>query len=89
VLAECRTLVDAGLVSPEDALRMATTHGAWAIGFEPQAGRIAVGRPADLVVLRPAAATPPRTAPFAAALDPAAVITATLRRGRLIAGEVP
>jgi len=88
VLTECRTLVDAGLASPEDALRMATTNGAWAIGFEPQAGRIAVGRPADLVVLRPAAATPQTTAPFAAALDPAAVITATLRRGRLIAGEV-
>jgi len=88
VLAECRTLVDAGLASPEDALRMATTTGAWAVGFEPQAGVIAVGRSADLAIIRPAAATPQRTAPFAAALDPGATIAATIRRGRLIAGEV-
>nr|MCS5617539.1 amidohydrolase family protein [Pirellulales bacterium] len=88
VLAECRTLIDAGLVSPEEALRMATTNGAWAVGFEPQAGVIAVGRSADLAIIRPAAATPQRTAPFAAALDPGATIAATIRRGRLIAGEV-
>jgi cytosine/adenosine deaminase-related metal-dependent hydrolase len=86
VLAECRTLVDAGLVSPEEALRMATVEGAWALGLDRHAGRIAVGRPADLVVLRPAGATPAATDPFAAALDPAVTVSATLRRGRLIAG---
>ena len=86
VLAECRTLVDGGLASPEEVLRMATVEGAWALGLDRHAGRIAVGRPADVVVLRPAGATPAATDPFAAALDPALTVSATLRRGRLIAG---
>ena len=84
VLAECRTLVDAGLAAPEEALRMATIDGAWALGFEHQAGLIAAGRPADLAILRPA--TAPAHDPLAAALDPATTIAATLRRGRVIAG---
>jgi cytosine/adenosine deaminase-related metal-dependent hydrolase len=86
VLAECRTLVDAGLASPEQALRMATVHGAWALGFDRRDGRIAPGRPADLVILRPASA--PVNAPHAAALDPGAVVAATLRRGHIIAGRI-
>jgi cytosine/adenosine deaminase-related metal-dependent hydrolase len=85
VLAECRTLVAAGLAAPEEPLRMATIHAAWALGFEHRAGRLAPGRPADLVVLRPAAA--PLRDPFAAALDPATAVAATLRRGRPIAGD--
>ena len=86
VLAECRTLVDAGLTSPEEALRMATIDGAWALGFDRRAGRIAPGRPADLAILRPATASPQD--PFAAALDPATAVAATLRRGRVIAGRM-
>ena len=86
LLAECRTLVDAGLASPEEALRMATLHGAWAIAFEDRSGRIAPGRPADLAILRPAAAA--SGDPCAAALDPTTSVAATLRRGRLIAGRV-
>lgn len=86
VLTECRTLVDAGLTSPEEALRMATIDGAWALGFDHRAGRIAPGRPADLAILRPATASHPD--PFAAALDPATVVAATLRRGRVIAGRM-
>jgi len=85
VLVECRTLVDAALASPEEALRMATLEAAWALGFDRQAGRLAPGRPADLVVLRPAAA--PLRDPAAAAFDPATTVVATLRRGRLIAGD--
>jgi cytosine/adenosine deaminase-related metal-dependent hydrolase len=85
VLAECRTLVDAGLAAPEEVLCMATIHAAWALGFDHRAGRLAPGRPADLVVFRPA--TAPLRDPFAAALDPATAVAATLRRGRLIAGE--
>jgi cytosine/adenosine deaminase-related metal-dependent hydrolase len=85
LLAECRTLVDAGLASPEKALRMATVHGAWALGFDRRAGQIAPGRPADLVILRPA--TGSHHDPVAAALDPATVVAATLRRGRVIAGK--
>jgi cytosine/adenosine deaminase-related metal-dependent hydrolase len=85
VLAECRALVDAGLVSAEEALRMATIHAAWALGFERQAGVIAAGRPADLAILRPACAAASR-GPHALALDPATTVAAALRRGRVIAG---
>jgi cytosine/adenosine deaminase-related metal-dependent hydrolase len=81
VLAECRTLVDAGVTSPEEALRMATVHAAWALAFEDRAGTIAIGRPADLAILRPSS---PGADPFAAALDPTTVVTTTLRRGRLL-----
>lgn len=80
VLAECRTLVDAGLTSPEEALIMATLHGGFAVMFD-RCGRLAPGLPADLVVLRPAGS--PRD-PFAAAVDPGTTVLATLRAGRLI-----
>ena len=85
ILAECRTLVDAGVESPAEALAMATVHGAWALGFERIAGRLIPGRPADLVVLRPAAA---HTEPHEAALDPATAVVATLRAGHVIAGGI-
>jgi cytosine/adenosine deaminase-related metal-dependent hydrolase len=85
ILAECRTLVDAGLASPAEALAMATVHGAWALALDRVAGRLAPGRPADLVILRPANA---HAAPHDAALDPATTIVATLRAGRIIAGGI-
>lgn len=85
VLAECRTLVNAGLAVPEAAVRMATVDGAWALGFERTAGVLAAGRPADLVILR--TATTPRD-PFEAILDPATSIAATVRAGRVIAGTL-
>lgn len=84
VLTECRTLVDAGLASPEEALLMATQHGAWALMFEHRCGLLAPGRPADLAILRPATPTAdPFTAdPFTAALDPATHVIATMRAGQ-------
>jgi len=85
VLAECRTLVDAGVVAPPEALRMATVHGAWALALEHRCGILVPGRPADLVVLRPAAR---HRDPYDAVLDPATAILATLRAGRVIAGAV-
>ena len=85
ILAECRTLVDAGLASPAEAIAMATVHGAWALALERVAGRLAPGRPADLVILRPANA---HAAPHDSALDPATTIVATLRAGRIIAGGI-
>jgi cytosine/adenosine deaminase-related metal-dependent hydrolase len=85
ILAECRTLVDAGLASPAEAIAMATVHGAWALALERVAGRLIPGRPADLVILRPANA---HAAPHDAALDPATTIVATLRAGRIIAGGI-
>ena len=85
VLAECRALVAAGLTSPQEALRMATVHGAWALGFEHVSGLLAAGRPADLAVLLPST---PRDDPFDAILDPATRVVATLRAGRVIAGSL-
>lgn len=85
VLGECRALVDGGLASPEEALRMATREGAWALGFERRAGVLAAGRPADLVILRPSHA---RSDPYEAVLDPTTRVVATLRAGRLVHGEL-
>ncbi len=86
VLAECRTLVDAGLTSPAMALTMATLHGAWALMLDHQCGRLAVGRPADLAILQPAT---PHAEPFTAVLAPDTRVVATLRAGRIIAGCLP
>ena len=83
VLAECRALCDGGLTSPAEALRMATVHGAWALAMERQAGVIAPGRPADLVVLQPSR---PTRDPHEAALDPTTRVAATLRAGTAIHG---
>ena len=85
ILAECRTLVDAGLASPAEAIVMATVHGAWALMLDHVAGRLAPGRPADLVILRPATTWDD---PFTAALDPATTVAATLRAGRVISGVI-
>jgi cytosine/adenosine deaminase-related metal-dependent hydrolase len=85
VLAECRSLVDAGLISPAESLRMVTLDGAWALGLEHRCGCLAVGRPADIAILRPA---DPAADPWAAALDPATAISGTIRHGRLIAGDL-
>ena len=85
VLGECRALVDGGLASPAEALAMATSAGAWALGFEHRAGILAPGRPADLLVLRP---RHPALDPYEAALDPAAVVVATLRAGTVIHGAL-
>ena len=85
VVAECRTLVDGGLASPCEALAMATLHGAWALAFERRCGMLAPGRPADIAILRPVG---PYRDPFAAAIDPATQVAATLRRGRVISGSL-
>ena len=85
VLAECRALVEGGVASSTEAVRMATLNGAWALGFERRCGMLAPGRPADLAILRPVGQG---RDPFAAALHPAAVVAATLRRGRVIAGRL-
>jgi cytosine/adenosine deaminase-related metal-dependent hydrolase len=85
ILAECRTLVDAGLCSPAESLRMATLDGAWALLFEHRAGILAPGRPADLAILRPANSY---SDPHEAALDPATKVIATLRSGKVISGSL-
>jgi cytosine/adenosine deaminase-related metal-dependent hydrolase len=85
VLGECRALVDGRFASPAEALAMATVTGAWALGHERRAGLLAPGRPADLVVLRPAQ---PIRDPHEAALDPDATVVATLRAGTAIHGSL-
>jgi len=81
VLAECRRIVDAGLVSPIEALTMATRNGAWALMQEHRCGILAPGRPADLAILMPTANHPD---PYQAALDPTTSVIATLRNGKAI-----
>ena len=85
VLAEARELVGAGIVSPQEALVMLSRDAAWALGYEHRAGSIAVGRPADLVVLAPSG---PFTDPLDAILRPDARVAATLRRGRVLHGHL-
>lgn len=85
ILAECGTLVDAGLASPAEALAMATREGAWALGFDHRSGSLTPGRAADLVVLRPATV---HADPFEAALDPTATVVAVFRSGRLMHGTI-
>jgi len=65
---------------------MATQHGAWALAFERRCGTLSPRRFADLAILRPCS---PHADPSEAVLDPATQIVATLRRGRIIAGNVP
>ena len=85
VLAECRALVEGGVVSPREALAMATQHGAWALAFERRCGMLAPGRSADLAILRPSSR---HADPREAVLDPATQLAATFRRGRVIAGAL-
>jgi cytosine/adenosine deaminase-related metal-dependent hydrolase len=82
--AECRTLVEAGLASPREAVVMATRDAACATGFERRTGRLAAGMAADIAVL---AAAGTAGDPFAAAVAASTRVLATLCRGRLIAGD--
>ncbi len=89
VRRECAELVGAGIVSSEEAVRMATLDAAWAIGLERTSGRIAVGRPADLAII---SMHSPNADPFEAAIDPVNRVLTTLRGGRPIhqaAGGMP
>jgi cytosine/adenosine deaminase-related metal-dependent hydrolase len=81
---ECRAVVAAGLVSPAEVLWMATHAGSFALGFERRCGRLAPGFAADIAVLVPG---PPVSDPFDAALAADTRVIATLRGGRLIAGQ--
>lgn len=85
VRAEASELVGAGVVSPEEALSMMTRDAAWALGLERMAGRVATGRPADLVVVDlPGACSDP----CEAILRPDSGVRAVLRRGRVVHGRL-
>jgi len=87
IRAEAACLIDAGLITPQEALPMITSNGAWALGFEHRTGSIATGRPADFVILKPS--RPPKTSDRAAAaiFDATTEVVSTFRGGRLIAGD--
>ena len=85
VLGEARELVGSGVVSPAEALRMMTSDAAWNVAHEVRAGSIAVGRPADLVVLAPSG---PFADPLEAILRPDTRVAATLRAGRVLHGHL-
>jgi imidazolonepropionase-like amidohydrolase len=86
VLAEARELVGSGAVSPAESLPMLSHDAAWALGYEHRAGSIAIGRPADLVVLAPSG---PFTDPLDAILRPDTRVVATLCRGNVLHGQLP
>lgn len=85
---EAATLIDQGIVTPDEALTMLTTSAAWAINCEHTAGRLISGRPADLAILAPDTFTANAAAD---ALTPSTRVLATLRNGRPIpqTGENP
>ncbi|MGI9454301.1 MAG: amidohydrolase family protein [Pirellulales bacterium] len=87
IRAEAACLIDAGLVTPQEALLMITSNGAWALGFEHRTGSIATGRPADFVILKPS--MPPKTSDRAAAaiFDATTEVVSTFRGGRPLAGN--
>ena len=85
VLAEARELVGAGIVSPQEALVMLSRDAAWNVAHESRAGSIAVGRPADLAVLRPSG---PFSDPLDAILRSDTRVAATLRAGRVLQGQL-
>ena len=64
---------------------MMTSDAAWNVAHESRAGSIAVGRPADLVVLAPSG---PFSDPLDAILRPDTRVAATLRRGRVLHGRL-
>ena len=67
---------------------MVTRNAAWALGFEQTTGRIAVGRKADVAVLRPGGEPATVEAATAAVFAADTEVVATLRGGRLIAGRL-
>ena len=87
IRTEAACLIDAGLITPEEALPMITSNGAWALGFEHRTGSIATGRPADFVILKPS--MPPKTSDRAAAaiFDASTEVVSTFRGGRPLAGN--
>ncbi len=87
IRTEAACLIDAGLITPEEALPMITSNGAWALGFEHRTGSIATGRPADFVILKPS--MQPKNSDIAAAaiFDASTEVVSTFRGGRPLAGN--
>ncbi|HBU37173.1 MAG TPA: hypothetical protein DEB70_05140 [Planctomycetaceae bacterium] len=87
IRAEAACLIEAGLITPQEALPMITSNGAWALGFEHRTGSIATGRPADFVILKPS--SPPKTSDRASAaiFDATTDVVCTFRGGRPLAGN--
>ena len=87
IRAEAACLIDAGLATPQEALLMITSNGAWALGFEHRTGSIATGRPADFVILKPSVSPSTADKATAAIFDKRTTVASTFRGGRSIAGN--
>ena len=87
IRAEAACLIDAGLATPQEALLMITSNGAWALGFEHRTGSIATGRPADFVILKPSVSPSTADKATAAIFDTRTTVASTFRGGRPIAGN--
>lgn len=87
IRAEAACLIDSGLATPQEALLMITSNGAWALGFEHRTGSIATGRPADFVILKPSVSPSTAAKATAAIFDTSTAVASTFRGGRPIAGN--
>ncbi len=87
IRTEAACLIDAGLITPEEALPMITSNGAWALGFEHRTGSIATGRPADFVILKPSMQPKNPDIAAAAIFDASTEVVSTFRGGRPLAGN--
>ena len=87
IRAEAACLIDSGLATPQEALLMITSNGAWALGFEHRTGSIATGRPADFVILKPSVSPSTADKATAAIFDTSTAVASTFRGGRPIAGN--
>ena len=87
IRAEAACLINSGLATPQEALLMITSNGAWALGFEHRTGRIATGRPADFVILKPSVSPSTADKATAAIFDVTTTVASTFRGGVPIAGN--
>ena len=87
IRAEAACLIDSGLATPQEALLMITSNGAWALGFEHRTGSIATGRPADFVILKPSVSPSTADKATTAIFDATTAVVSTFRGGRPIAGQ--
>lgn len=85
LLAEMRQVAaEHSDIGPEQILRMATLHGARALGCRPTTGTLKVGGPADLIVV---ALPADQHDPYSWLCEPSTRVLATVCRGKLVAGS--
>ncbi len=87
LFAEMQHVAKHHSIPPEQIVEMATINGAKALGRDAELGSLAPGKRADLAIVRlPDLATDD---PHELLFDPRSRVEATIRRGTLVAGELP